>query len=479
MADNILDILKRFDVQQNVTIRVIDEPTGQVVQEYIGHNAATNSMLTGIAHYLVGDGVLNQGGDILTMWVPQYISLGTMGLTSQNSETLDGGEIVPSGLGYTPEAPTDATAHEKELNAQLRFSEYITQTPGYGADGYDADSNNDREWFGLGRPYTLKPDPLKQNFYTWNGSATTFTLSETPISIISATVYPGGEVNQDTKDTGVVRIVLPSTSYRITTGKNVQFDAYSGSIPSNSRLAIIYTYESADAANCELIKAEIIDDRVVSRTLRSAITYRDMIPEIQSEVPNTLDVVYSAFISTGALKDYRGDNDYVYITEAGLWSRPDYNESGDNGLLAGYRITPPEVIDTSKSQQFTGDGEKITFTFVGDIVTSIVSVAITDQPVTEEDYYLDTNTNSIVFTGLVPADDATITVSYKTADTQDSWKDMTIPANRERIQKSILRVGINQVVQVIWKIQLGGLEQLSGLSYLYPPQTEEEVWTIV
>ena len=71
---NPLDIIKRLDVKQNVTIRVIDEPTGKVVQEHIGHNAATNSLLTGIAHYLMGDGVLNQGSDTLSMWVPQYMS---------------------------------------------------------------------------------------------------------------------------------------------------------------------------------------------------------------------------------------------------------------------------------------------------------------------------------------------------------------------------------------------------------------------
>ena len=60
---NPLDIIKRLDVKQNVTIRVIDEATGKVVQEHIGHNAATNSLLTGIAHYLMGDGVLNQSQD--------------------------------------------------------------------------------------------------------------------------------------------------------------------------------------------------------------------------------------------------------------------------------------------------------------------------------------------------------------------------------------------------------------------------------
>ena len=39
-----LEIAKRLDLKQNVTIRVINEATNEVVQEHVGHNAATNSM---------------------------------------------------------------------------------------------------------------------------------------------------------------------------------------------------------------------------------------------------------------------------------------------------------------------------------------------------------------------------------------------------------------------------------------------------
>ena len=214
---NPLDILKRLDVKQNVTIRVIDEPTGTIIQEHIGHNAATNSLLTGIAHYLMGDGVFNQGSDTLMTWVPQYISLGTMGLTSQESETITVDEkeyIVPAALGYTPVAPDSATPEEKELNARLRLSEYINQAPGFGADGYDANSNNNREWFGLGRPYTLKPDALTQDFY--DAGDVGYELSNTPIDgkngIISVTIY-NGDINQDIHDPSVDRYVLPTSAY--------------------------------------------------------------------------------------------------------------------------------------------------------------------------------------------------------------------------------------------------------------------------
>lgn len=474
MYDNInpLDIIKRLDIKQNVTIRVIDEATNQVVQEHVGHNAATNSLLTGIAHYLMGDGVLNQGSDILSMWVPQYISLGTMGLISQESEELGDGSIVPKALGYTPLAPDDASETEKALNAQLRFTEYINQTPGFGADGYDDNSNNNREWFGLGYPYTLKPDALTQNFYTWDGSATTFELSLTPISIVSVTIYPDGEVNQDPGATDVNREVLPTNAYSVSE-KSLHLNSHI--TPSGTRVAVIYTYNSADASNCELVKAKIDKyNNIVPLTLRSNITYRNIVPEVQSEIPNTMDVVYSAYVSTGALQEYRGGRDYIYITEVGLWSKPYYNDSGDNGLLAGYRILPSnfDVGEDGAEQQFTGDGEEISFTFEKTAL-DVISVTIDGSVVTT--YNLDKTTNSILF-ATAPADGANIIVLYKTTY---SWMDVSIPENREAIQKCIIRLGVNQVAQIVWKLQLGGLEQLNGLRSLYGSQVSEDVWTIV
>ena len=58
---NELKAAKAMGLQYNVTFRILDEHTGQVVSEHIGHNQATNSLLLGVAHYLKGDGVLNQG----------------------------------------------------------------------------------------------------------------------------------------------------------------------------------------------------------------------------------------------------------------------------------------------------------------------------------------------------------------------------------------------------------------------------------
>ena len=75
-------------IKNNVVVNVIDKETNQVVQSYEGHNECTNSLLSGVAHYLVGDGVLNQAqsDSILSAFVPKYISLGTMGLLSQEAD---------------------------------------------------------------------------------------------------------------------------------------------------------------------------------------------------------------------------------------------------------------------------------------------------------------------------------------------------------------------------------------------------------
>jgi len=459
-----LEIIKRLDFKQNVTIRVLDEATHKVVQEHVGHNAATNSLLTGIAHYLIGDGVLNQAGDMLSSWIPQYISLGTMGLTSQDNE-----EGLPIGIGYTPVAPDNATEEEKELNTQLRFEEYINQSPGFGADGYDAYTNNNREWFGLGYPYSDRPAKLSQDFYNVgdNYILSTDPISEDKDSIISVTVYPDGIVNQNIHDTSVTRNVLSVDDYELGYNDNNQYEVTiddSVVIPEGSRIAIIYMVDSKEAVNCELINID---------TLRSKITYRNLIPEVQSEIPNTIDIIFSAFVSTGALKEFRGDNDYIFITEAGLWSKSYWNNSGDNGLLAGYRIMPTddEAADIGVQETFTGDGVTTSFTF-NNTALSITSVTVDNVLVTE--YNLDTNTNQIVFIE-APSDGANIIIVYKTTN---SWKDMSKAENREAVQKNIIRIGKNQVAQIIWKLQLGGLEQLNGLRYIYPSQYAEEVWNV-
>lgn len=285
MSQGIMEVAKRLDMKHNVCIRVIDEPSGKVVSEHIGHNAATNSMLTGIAHYIAGEG-LNNNSALLDTWIPQYISLGTMGLYSQDEDD----EGLPAGIG------TDSTRSEED-----NFIDYLLQTPGYGSDGYDTSKMNNRKYAGLGPVFASREDTTK-------------------------------------------------------------------------------------TCNCELISGSYP---------RAKISFRQVLPETESEYPETIDVVLSAMISTGALAQFReSDKDYVFISEVGLWSTSSYSISGQNGLLAGYRIAPPD---------------------------------------------------------------------------RENW-DMSKETNRRILKQNIIRIGVNQVAQIIWKIQLGGLSQLGGLDALYPQE---------
>lgn len=300
---SIADISKNMGVTQNVSFRVIDKATGQIVSEHIGHNQATNTMLLGIAHYLKGDGVLNQASSMLGDYVPKYISLGTMGLLNQDEDENG----LPTGIGETEKGESE----KEEQYEERRYTDYKEQQPGYGADGYDPSENNGRSQLGLGA------------------------------------VYPGAGV----------------------------------------------------PVKCELISTTFP---------RSKISYRQIIPETKSEKSETIDIVYSAMISTGALAQFRGDSDHIFITEAGLWATPDWRSSTSNGLLAGYRMMP---TDTEK------------------------------------------------------------------------W-DMSDPANRKLVQESVLRVGINQVVQVIWKLQIGSIYDLIGSAqdlrnYVTHLELEEELTSYV
>ena len=287
---DITQILKDTGVKNNVTIRVLEAGSHKVVSEHVGHNQATNTMLTGLAHYLIGDGILNQGAYMLNHFIPRYISLGTMGLINQE-EDADG---LPAGIGVT------GGTEEK------RFTGYMEQVPGYGADGYDPNQNNHRAYLGLGPVFS----------------------------------------DRDTLDD-----------------------------------------ETPKTVRCELI----------SNTFpRAEISYRQVVPEVTAELAETLDVVFSAMISTGALEQFREPGkDYVFITECGLWTCPDWNDSESNGLLAGYRIVPPN----------------------------------------EENWIMKSNSD------VTPAQAA---------------------YNRELLKHQILKVKKNQVVQVIWKIQLGAIKQLTG-----------------
>ena len=305
---NSLITAKQIPIEHNVSIRVLDARTGQVLQSHTGHNSATNSLLLGIGYYLNGEGVLNQGSGMLSNYIPQYISLGTMGLHGQTADENG----LPIDIG-------NAASGSSEVE---QYQDYMNKRPGFGADGYDANANNGRSYFGLGLPYT---DYVSTQFYALGDRVT----------------------NEG--------VLYECNSIDTVTG---QFDP--------TKWTVI---QDLSSDGFEIFTPAF---------LRSKISYRNVVPEQYAETANTIDIVFSAMISTGALAQFRGDNDYILITEAGLWSTPQYIKSGENGLLAGYRIVPPD---------------------------------------------------------------------------ESNW-DMSADANRTILQNNILRVGRNQVVQVIWKMQL-------------------------
>ena len=401
----ILDAAKHLSIQQNVSIQVLDRKTGQVVQEHTGHNQATNSLLFGIAHHLIGDFMpnekhgLNPGFSMLSNYVPRYISLGTMGLINQEQDSYG----LPAGIGdsfagsyddpkylrllrafqqaeadladaeealknecpYYPatdacascqecstrietkrQARDDAkTAYANALDAlteyseEARFVDYRKHTPGYGADGYNLEDNHDRKYPGLGYAYTSYEVTLSYRAASLHTSADVVTYKGTLYKCIADTPVPAG-----------------------------QFDP---------------SYWEAYPDDAQPFSGKTINMELISNVYpRMDISYRDVVPEGESEIPNTIDIVFSAMISTGALAQFREEGkDYVFITEVGLWSKRTWTNGDENGLLAGYRILPPS---------------------------------------------------------------------------KDNW-DMTVPENRKILKENILKVGINQVVQVIWKIQIGSI----------------------
>lgn len=281
-------IIRNLGIQHNVAINVFDE-SGKLLRHHQGHNCATNSMLTGIGHYLAGDGIFNQAYEMLRYWVPQYMSLGTMGLCSQEEDPNTG---LPLYIG-------NGSGHSDEEQCK----HYMKHIPGYTADGYDE-----------------------------------------------------GRYNNGRTDTPSTQIYL---------GLGPKFED---------------RVNKEDTIDCELVS---------SSYTRAKINYREVVPEVYAELPNTIDVALSAMISTGSLKQFRSkDKDYLFITEAGLWSTKSHTTGGDNGLLAGYRIVPED---------------------------------------------------------------------------SDKW-DMSVESNRKLLRSEILRVGFNQVVQIVWKIQIGAIEDLNRIT---------------
>lgn len=497
--------VKNLGTGHNVSLRVIEPGTNKLVRTHRGHNRATNSLMTGIAHYLQGDGILNQGSSTLSAYIPRFISLGTMGLVNQ----LEDNEGLPMGIGYKSyrqyntetgqwvydrydsltrkqldflgvydypmpilrsivrskvspdyylgsytyggdltfvpignasrfmsssaaeyalrswitaqgaDADDWATRYQilsienctcsscrgmhaihvndtigsiadrerrerltEEQEEALRFYDYMRQVPGYGADGYDLNQNNGRTstadsyiMAGLGPPFSMR--------------------GRVGAPIIGELPYP------DTR---------PCThcGEYCTCGCCVE------------------DWDTVDLNVYDTVRCELISDSFP----RQHITYRDIIPEEEAELPQTVDVVFSAMISTGALRQFRRlGQDFIFITEAGLWSRRDWILSGNNGLLAGYRLTPPNKDNWT---------------------------VYPNHSIHMDRWYTE---NDVATTSIPTSEERMAAIDY--AKAQINSGDFNLAkSNRRIIKQSVLKVGVNQVVQVIWKIQLGAIEQL-------------------
>lgn len=431
---NSIDVAKRIPIKHNVSLRVIDPISGRIVSSHTGHNAATNSLITGMAHYLTGDGVWNQGYDMLSAYVPRFISLGTMGLLNQD-ETSDGlpagiGVVDYSGLKYNDLSSDNLRRIGKEASDDpisiedqeiLRFSDYIIQTPGYGADGYDENANNNRRYLGLGPMFINREEPVREYEAIFLGdvnldgrvdASDVYYLSKylegDESYALTEKQFKAADINDDgVVDCNDLQQLISAVGDGTDLG-TVNF--YPGYIPT---------------INCELIS---------DSAPRVAISFRDIVPETESELPQTVDVIFSAMISTGALAQFREPGrDYLFITEAGLWADRTWKDGGDNGLLAGYRVVPPNEENWAMSPSSVSE----------DIAIKYLEGQGILSPTPEE---------------------------IASAQSEIS------AANRLELQTNVLRVGINQVVQVIWKIQLGAMDQLGGITRLYPEYTYALKW---
>ena len=246
MLNDIRAAAKLITARHNVSFRVIDSKSGKIVSTHTGHNAATNSLLTGIGHYLTGDGILNQGYPMLYNYIPKYISLGTMGLISQEQD----GEGLPAGIGVI-------AGTEEE-----RFVDYMMQTPGYGADGYDPNINNNRAYFGLGpifanREAEVFTETLQVGDLNRDGK-----VDEEDVQILAN--YIGGEVELEPW-----QVVIADLDHngRVDCQDLVDLVTFVNSgAPIEDLGTIEYSNDSPATINCELISDSFP---------RAKITFRD------------------------------------------------------------------------------------------------------------------------------------------------------------------------------------------------------------
>ena len=353
--NNILKAVRSMGLKQNVCIRVLDGRTKEIIQEHVTHNTATNSMLTGIAHYLTGDGILNQGEFMLSDYVPRYISLGTMGLIDQRQDK----EGLPAGIGDDiPDRKNDKLYDDllKALDAALQqiadaeeelrrvdcpaiklLKEYYPFIQEL-RDRYNSSTDPKIVWPKIPDEYADFLEEVRDIAYDY--------------SHCKKCNHCWGQISEKMKALENAKNKYDAIyDAFINYLETDRFASYLSHCPGygsdgydefliNGRKHFGLGPMFSDRAD----KDSSIDCELISPSFpRIDISFRDIVPEVEAELPKTIDVVFSAMISTGALKNFRetGKN-YIFITECGLWSKKEWEDSGDNGLLAGYRIIPTD-----------------------------------------------------------------------------------------------------------------------------------------
>jgi hypothetical protein len=454
----------------NVTIKVIDEATGMVVQKHSGQNSVTTTLLEGIAHYLQGYGLDHQGA-LLKDHIPQFISLGTMGLRGYNAQLfeLDDSRVdelntlhFPADVPTRKQVPRLSSIHGGEFTGNVPDRNYFTHAPGFDADiraeavMYNLD-NNERRVSGIGHPYAqivedfvegyefVEPTVLPHGagsttLYVEVESSTQFRVGDeinwrTPNGQVGNPVNFITAIDHEAKELWIqnrIGEILPAgTALFVTTNGRENYRRIDDNNKENlcgnpgcdctcpccNDISEGGDVPSPLPLECELVTHQHNRVPIIARRAFYPLSRTDGMNT--AEAVRSIDVVYTALISLGALKAFRGNRDYIFITECGLWAnrwngdkyptsdqipaslRGKFKASAD--MLAGYRIFPAGWTPQ-------------------DLTDNLVDIHnITNQPVT-----------------ITPA--------------------QRYQRRMRQLQRSILRVGRGQVVQVEWKVQLLALD---------------------
>lgn len=503
----------------NVTIKVIDEATGRVDQVHKGQNSVTTTLLEGIAHYLQGYGFDNVGG-LLKNYLPQYISLGTMGLNGvgEDSEgnaiqlaqmweednepvddintlhfpqdiptrrrvpllsSIDGGELWYNGvetkqigdnLHYRYPHPVTTSISVNDSNSSIKIPRrnYFTHAPGFDADIRTEDvmwqyDNNERKKSGIGIPYAQHVDDYIRGYEYVAPTTLSFQENSTAVElrVADASSFRIGDllyIRRNETDIVGPRVIVDIDRAANQNKVFIQSAFGGGTLPAGSRV-FVYIDEKENYrrqveginlcgnpdCNCHCsccnvgsatglpvpsplpLECELVThqhNRVPIQARRAFYPMSRTDGMNTAETVRSIDVVYTALISLGALKSMRGDRDYLFIPECGLWgtrwngekypNNPDIPEILRNRyqapaeLLAGYRVFPKEWSPQDLTDDFY------------------------DVPNGEDKSYV--------------GERILVTAAQR------------YRRRMRQLQRSIPRVGKGQVVQIEWKVQLLALD---------------------